>query len=223
VSIRVSLDSRLNFGGIHKITSNVRREVKKILPNARVTTQTDPLGHVQEGTRMLVKEIADRLPGSKGVHNVHVQKIDGKLCVDLHLEVSGKMTLKQAHKISDQIETNLTATNPNISEITIHMESTSDGVSRELNQRDTELESYIEHAAKRYKEIKSVGGVKIRRVAAGRHIVLRCYFDPNVSMREVYEITINLEKAIKSDYPDIERIDIHEEPAPSAAERLVHS
>lgn len=214
MSMHVSLDSKLNFREIRKITSNIGREVKKILPNARVTAQTDPLGYVQEDTRTLVKEIADRLPGSKGVHNVHVQKIDGKLCVDLHLEVSEEMTVKQAHEISRQIETKLKAANSNISEITVHVESGPDHISREMKEDDTELKWFIEHVAKRFDEIKGVHGIKTRRVANGRHVVLRCHFDPELSMKEAYKITTNLQNAIKSAYPGIARIDIQEEPEP---------
>ena len=72
----------------------------------------------------------------------------------------------------------------------------------------------IEHVAKRFDEIKRVHGIKTRRVAMGRHVVLRCQFDPEMSMKEAYKITTNLQNAIKSAYPDIERIDIQEEPEP---------
>jgi len=223
VSLHVSLDSRLNFEEVHKIASKVEREVTKVLPNARVTVQTNPLGHAREDIRTLAKEIADRLPGSMGVHNVHIQKIDGKPCVDLHVEVSADMDMKQAHEISDKIERGLRAANPSISEITIHMESASDRMSKELNEGDTELVWYIKHVAKHYNEIRNVSGIKIRRVASGRHVVFRCRFDPNMRMKEAYEITTGLQNAIKSAYPDIERIDIQEEAAPTASEHITHS
>jgi len=214
VSVHVSLDGRLSFQDVHRVASNVEGEVRRVLPKAKVTVRTEPLGHAREDVRTFVKKVADWFPGSRGVHNIHVQKIDGKLCVDAHLEVSANMTVRQAHEISDQIEKKLRAANPNISEITIHAESASgDRISRELNEDDTELKWYIERAAKRYNEIRRVHGIKIRRAAAGRHLVFRCQFEPNVRMKRAYGITIDLEKTIKAAYPDIARIDIHEEPA----------
>jgi divalent metal cation (Fe/Co/Zn/Cd) transporter len=212
VDMHVLLDSNLRFEEVHRIASDVERGVKSVVPNARVTVHTEPLGYGREGVRTLVKEIAEGVPGSRGVHNVHIQKIGGKLCVDLHLEVSAHMTVKQAHEVSDRIERELRA-RLDISEITIHMESALDRISRELNRGGTELKWYIEHAAKRFPEIKAVHGIKIRKIGERSHVVIRCHFDPNISMKQAHEISSNLEKAIKSAYPNIDRIDVHEEPA----------
>jgi divalent metal cation (Fe/Co/Zn/Cd) transporter len=214
VNMHVLLDGWLSFDEVHRIASDVEREVEKVLPNARVTIQAQPVRHVREDIRVLAKRIGDWLPGSKGVHNVHVQKVDGKLCVDLHLEVSEEMTVKQAHEVSRQIETKLKAANSNISEITVHSESGPDRISKELREDDTELRWFIKHVAKRFDEIKRIHGIRIRRVAEGRHVVVHCRFDPEMSMKEAYRITTNLQNAIKSAYPGIERIDIQEEPEP---------
>lgn len=213
VDMHVSLDSNLRFEDVHKIASNVEREVKSVVPNARVTVHTEPLGYGRGELRTLVKEVAEGVPGSRGVHNIHIQKINGKLCVDLHLEVSANMTVKQAHEVSDQIEKRLRAAKLDISEITIHMESALDRISRELNRGGTELKWYIEHAAKRFPEIKTVHGIKIRKIGESLHVVIRCHFDPNISVKQAHETSSNLEKAIKSAYPNIDRIDVHEEPA----------
>ena len=212
VNMHLLLDNRLSFEEVHRIASDAEREVKKVLSNARVTVQTEPVRHTREDIRTLAKKIGDWLPGSRGVHNVHVQRIDGKLCVDLHLEVSAHMTVKQAHEISDQIERKLRAANSNISEITIHMESAPDPSSRERDEDNKELKWFIQHVAKRFDEIKRVHGIRTRRVGMTRHVVFRCRFDPEMSMRKAYEITTNLQNAIKRAYPGIERIDIQEEP-----------
>jgi len=213
VDMHVSLDSNLRFEDVHKIASNIEREVKSVVPNARVTVHTEPLGYGRGELRTLVKEVAEGVPSSRGVHNIHIQKINGKLCVDLHLEVSANMTVKQAHEVSDQIEKRLRAAKLDISEITIHMESALDRISRELNRGGTELKWYVEHAAKRFPEIKTVHGIKIRKIGESLHVVIRCHFDPNISVKQAHETSSNLEKAIKSAYPNIDRIDVHEEPA----------
>lgn len=214
VNMHVLLGNWLSFSEVHRITSDMERELKKVLPNARTTIQAQPVGHLREDIRTLAKSIGDWLPGSKGVHNIHVQKVNGKLCVDLHLEVSKYVTVKQAHEIAYQIETKLKAANPNILEITIHTESAPDRISKELREDDRELRWFIEHVARRFHEIKRVHGIRIRRVATGRHVVAHCHFDPEMSMKEAYKITTNLQNAIKSAYPGIERIDIQEEPDP---------
>jgi divalent metal cation (Fe/Co/Zn/Cd) transporter len=123
------------------------------------------------------------------------------------------MTVKQAHDVADQVERSIRKANPDISEVTVHIESASDRVSRELAGVETELESYIQHIAERFPEIKDVCDIKIRRFGNTTHLVLQCHFDPNLSIERAHEISSKLEKEIRTAYPNITRIDIHEEPA----------
>lgn len=212
VDMHVSLDRNLRFEDVHKISSYVEREVKRVLPNARVTVHTEPYGSTREDFRKLIKEIAEGVPGSRGVHNVHIQEIDGRLCIDLHLEVSAGMTVKQAHEISDQVEKRLRGAKLNISEITIHMESASDLISRELAGAETEGKLYIEDLVKRFPEVRTIHGIRIRKTDDHLHVVLRCHFDPSISIQQAHEVSSRFEKAIRDAYPNIDRIDIHEEP-----------
>jgi len=213
VEMHVLLDSNLRFEDTHKIASKIEREVKNVVPNARVTIHTEPVGGGRESVWRQIKEASEEVPGSRGVHNIHVQEIDGKLYVDLHLEVSANMTVKQAHDVSEQVESKLRAANPNIAEVTVHMETASERIYRELTGVETDLESYIEHVAERFPEIKRVHGIEVRKVGDSLHVVLRCYFDPNINMKKAHEISNSLEREIRSAYPQIARIDVHEEPA----------
>jgi divalent metal cation (Fe/Co/Zn/Cd) transporter len=182
-------------------------------PNARVTIHTAPIGSVQDSIWKLVKETAEAVPGSRGVHNIHIQRIDGKLYVDLHLEVSANMTVKQAHDVSDHVEDKIKAANPKISDVTVHMESASDRISRELAGVETELESYITHLVLESPEIKEVSQIRIRKFGGKMHLVLKCRFDPNLSIKKAHEATSKIENGIRGAFPNITRIDIHEEPA----------
>jgi divalent metal cation (Fe/Co/Zn/Cd) transporter len=213
VDILVLLDSNLRWKDPHKVSLDVERAVINEFPNARVTVHTEPAGNGQKSVWKLVKDIAEGTSGSRGVHNIHVQRIGDKLCVDLHLEVSANMTVKQAHEISEQVERKIKTANSDVSEITVHIESASDRISRELAGVETELGSYVEHLAEQLPEIKDVCGVKIRRFGNIMHLVLKCRFDPNLSIEMAHEVSSKLEKAIRSAYPNITRIDIHEEPA----------
>lgn len=213
VSMRLLLNDALKLEDAHRIALDVEKEVKGIIPNARVAIDTGPSGSGKENVWKLVKDIAEGVPGSRGVHNIHVQKIDGELCVDLHLEVSANMTVKQAHRVADEVEKRIKAANSRISEITVHIESASDQISRELAGIERELESYIEHVAEGFPEIKDVCGIEVRRFGDALHIVLRCRFDPELKIRKAHEIANQLESAIRRTYPNVVRIDIHEEPA----------
>ena len=93
------------------------------------------------------------------------------------------------------------------------MESASDLMARELEGRGSELKWYIEHAAKRFPEIKAVHGVKIRRSGNNLYALLRCRFDPNMSIKAAHEISHKLEKIVKTAYPCVDEFEVREEPA----------
>jgi divalent metal cation (Fe/Co/Zn/Cd) transporter len=211
VEMHVSLDSSLGFEDTHKIALDIEREVKSVVPNARVTINTEPPENGIEIWK-LVKDTAEELPGSRGVHNIHIQKINGKLDVDFHLEVSANMTVKQAHQVASQVEKRIKAANSSISEVIVHIESASDRISKELAGIETELESYVEHVAKGFPEIKNVCSIKVRKFGASLHLVLQCRFDSKLRIKKAHEVSSQLESMIRKAYPDVTRIDIHEEP-----------
>ncbi len=213
VNMLLLVDANLAWKDAHRIALGAERAVTGMIPEARVFVNTEPTGIGAEGVWKLVRDVANSVPGSRGVHNVHIQRIGGKLYVDMHLEVSSNLTVKQAHDIADQVETSIKASNPKISEVTVHIESASERVSREMAGVQSGIESFFEHVAESYPEIKEVGSVEIRRVGRTVHLVLRCRFDPNLSIEKAHEISSRLEKEIRETYPDVTRIDIHEEPA----------
>jgi divalent metal cation (Fe/Co/Zn/Cd) transporter len=212
VNVLLLLGNNLSWEEAHETALKVEREVIEEYPRARVTVNTEPIGDGSGSIWRQVKEIAESEPGSRGVHNIHIQRIDGKLAVDMHLEVSANMTVMQAHQVADNVENKVKAVGPNISDVTIHVESASERVSRELAGFETELESYVAHVAERFPEIKDVCNIKVRRVADTTHLVLECHFDPNLSIEKAHEITSKIEREIRGAYPAITRIDIHEEP-----------
>ena len=212
VNLLVQVDENLRLEEAHKVAADVERQIVKAYPNARVAISTESISD-SEKTWRAIKDIADGLPGSRGVHNIHIQKIGEKLDVDLHLEVSANMTVKQAHDVADQLEKKIKKADRNISEATIHIETASERVSRELAGVETEMESRIEHIAKDFPEIKDVSGIEIRKFGRDVHLVLRCRFDPNLGIERAHEVTNKIEKRLRSSYPNVTRIDIHEEPA----------
>lgn len=210
--MHVLVDSNLEFEP-HQIALNIEKEVKSTIPNARVSIDTETSGNHKDDVWKLVKDIADGTPGSRGVHNIHVQSIEGKLCIDLHLEVSANMTVKQAHSVADHVENKIKAANPSISEVTVHIESASDRISRELAGIETELELYVQDVARRFPEIREVHEIRVRRFGDAVHLVLHCTFNPELSIKKAHELSNQVESAIKKVYPNVIRIDIHEEPA----------
>jgi divalent metal cation (Fe/Co/Zn/Cd) transporter len=77
---------------------------------------------------------------------------------------------------------------------------------------DTELKSYIVHAARRFPAIKGVCGVKLRKIGNGLRVNLRCEFDPKLNAKGASEFSHKLEETTEKAYPDLARIVLVKEP-----------
>ena len=58
----------------------------------------------------------------KGVHRLRTRKLANCIYIDLHLEVSGTMSVIEGHDISEEVKTILIATNPKIIDVMVHLE-----------------------------------------------------------------------------------------------------
>lgn len=212
VNVHVFLDSNISTEDAHRIAFDIEKEVRTQYPSARISVDTEPAKSERESIWKAVKDAAEGTPGSRGAHNIHIQTVDGKLYVDLHLEVSANMTVKQAHDVADEVEKKVRTLNADVSGVTVHIESASERISKELAGTETELVSYIEHVSKRFPEIKSISNIRIRRFGNIIHVVCNCQFDSKLTIKNAHEIANKLESNIKKAYPNIARIDIHEEP-----------
>jgi len=215
VHVHVLLKGDHGYDGIHKISATIDHEVRKVVPNARVSIRSGPGEAGGEAERIweLVKRIAEDEPGSRGAHNIHIQSLGGKLGVDFHLEVAAGMSVWQAHEVVTRIERKLRAADPKISEVVTHEETVSDLTSNERSGHGTELRWYIEHVATRFPEIKLASPPIIRQLGNHQlHVIIRAAFNPDLSMEKASQIASRLDTAIKQGFPAIVRVDITKEP-----------
>ncbi len=58
----------------------------------------------------------------KGVHKLRTRKLANCIYIDLHLEVSGTMSVIEGHDISEEVKTILIAQDPKIIDVMVHLE-----------------------------------------------------------------------------------------------------
>ena len=66
-------------------------------------------------------DIAKRVEGVMGVHDLRTRQSGGTIFIQLHLELDDNLTLIQAHNIGDRVEANLLAAEPN-ADILVHLD-----------------------------------------------------------------------------------------------------
>jgi cation diffusion facilitator family transporter len=83
-------------------------ELADIAPDPDITTR--------------VREIAARVPGVLGLDKCFVRKMGFSFYVDLHIIVSGELSVREGHRIAHLVEDSVLHELPQISEVLVHVE-----------------------------------------------------------------------------------------------------
>lgn len=74
-----------------------------------------------EELRHQIVEIAESVPGVQRVHHVVTDYVGPRLMVDVHINIDGNMTVRNAHEICDQVTAKLEA-HPEVDRAYVHIE-----------------------------------------------------------------------------------------------------
>ena len=69
-----------------------------------------------------IEEILSNIPGVGSYHKLRVRQAGSKLIVDVHIQVSPKMSVEEGHYIAHEVKAGLLKKNADIKEVTVHVE-----------------------------------------------------------------------------------------------------
>jgi len=212
VDMTVAVDRNLSFERTHELAEAVESQVRAIAPGADVVVHTDPRENERENVAERARAVA--ADNQAAIHNITVQESDGKLYVDLHLEVDDHLSLRQAHDISRHIEEDLRQDNPRIAHVNTHIESRGTGIG---NGQDVTAEEPA--MVRRIRELTNdIAGpaachdIHVRRQGDRYVASLHCTFDDNLPIVQVHETSSRIEAAVQGALPTLDRVLVHAEP-----------
>lgn len=212
VRVLIFLDGSLGYERAHSVSSMVDHRVRTVVPNARVWIRSEPYalgGGKGQVVWELVRKVADHEPGSRGAHNIHVEDAGENLGVDFHFVVSAGLTPRQGREVASRVEKKLKESDPRISEVVVHVETTADSVRSEWWGHGSELRWYVEHVVERFPEVRMAGPPLIRRVGEGQlSVKLRVYPAPGSAKERVEQATPRLRAAIKEGFEGISAVEV---------------
>jgi divalent metal cation (Fe/Co/Zn/Cd) transporter len=175
-----------------------------------------PIASLAESIHDRIRAVAAR--SNLAIHDVSVQEYHHQLHVEQHLEVDEKMSLRAAHAIVTQLESDIRREIPEISTILTHIDSDPATIERpDSLERDRQLEVRLRRAAQAFPEILDIHEVFVTRAhnnGADRiQVSCHCTLPDDLPMSQVHEIITALENAFKLDAPEVSRLLIHPEPA----------
>jgi divalent metal cation (Fe/Co/Zn/Cd) transporter len=216
VDLTLSLPRNLTFQRSEQITFAATEAVQRRLPGADVVIHTVPTAALGESVFDRIRAVAAR--SNLAIHDVSVQHVEGALHVEQHLEVPETMSLREAHEIATQLETEMRKEIPGIATLLTHIESEpatiADKAQMEASQN---LENQLRETASHFPEIVDVHEITVTRGHGGAansvQVNCHCTLPDDLPMEAVHEIITNFESEFRLDHPQVSRVLIHPEPA----------
>ena len=189
--------------------------MSEIVP-ADVVVHAEPRAPKGEPFFDSIRAVAQRR--GLAIHDLSAQQNDGRLFVELHLEIDPHLSLKEAHQQATELEEQIRKLRQEPTEVNIHIEplgtaiSLPDAGGGDLRELARAIEAFLNQLPAEYHELLNSHNVLVRQVE--HHILASCHcvMRGELPVTEVHDVTAALEDRVKEKFPQIYRVTIHPEP-----------
>jgi cation diffusion facilitator family transporter len=199
--------------GVAAIKDRAAAALARRWPRLKLTIAANPMALDDETVLERVLMIAARR--RVFVHHVTIQRVAERITVSLDLEVDGRMTLGIAHDVASQLEAAIEAELDGGIEVDTHIEPLE---TREMPGQDADpsLTAAVEDCLKRHAQglrlLRGIHHVRLRVAGPGIYGVFHCRADKQAAIDAVHAEVDALERAARTEFPEISRIIGHAEP-----------
>lgn len=211
VDVTISVPRTATLEQAHSASDAVEKRIEKIVP-ADVVVHVEPRAPTNEHLFETVRAIAQRRGLS--VHELTAHHLDGRLFVELHLEVDEKSSLREAHHRATELEEDIhQATDPRAF-VNIHIEPLGARVpgAEEMKGLSRSVQEFLNSLQPEFPELVNCHEVHVRTVEHKILVSCHCAMDGNLPITQVHDVTAALEARVKERFPQIFRVTIHPEP-----------
>ena len=215
VDATVSVPRTASLEQVHAWSDAIEQRVGEIVPSD-VVVHAEPRAPKGEPFFDSIRAVAQRR--GLAIHDLSAQQNDGRLFVELHLEVDPHLSLKDAHRHASELEEEIRGLRPEPTEVNIHIEplgtaiSSPDAGAADLRDLAKNIEDFLNQLPTEYHELVNSHNVLARQVE--HHILASCHctMRSDLPITEVHDVTAALEDRVKEKFPQIYRVTIHPEP-----------
>jgi cation diffusion facilitator family transporter len=208
VDATVQVPNAMNLEEAHGLASKIEGDLKQALGNVDATIHVEP-SDAQTKIDQVIQKLSS-VDGVKEVHEISTIYIGGKLYITLHAYVDPKLSVEEAHKIAEKIESNIKTGIKPLENVTVHVEPF--GVALPETQIDeARLQKVVADAVKNVD-----GSLQLKRIvtyaAEGKRFInLDCCFTKQVQITEAHRLASFVEKETKEHFANA-IVTVHIEP-----------
>jgi cation diffusion facilitator family transporter len=211
VDVTISVPRTASLEQAHSASDAVERRIAQIVP-ADVVVHVEPRAPINEPLFDTIRAIAQRR--GLAVHELSAHQFDGRLFIELHLEVDEASSLRDAHRQASLLEDEIRrATQPG-ARVNIHIEPAGAKIAgaEELKDLSRSVQNFLNSLQSEYHELVNCHDVHVRSVDHKILVSCHCAMDGSLPITEVHDVTAALEDRVKERFAQIFRVTIHPEP-----------
>ena len=216
VDATVSVARSASLEQVHALTDAIEKRIGEIVPSD-VMVHVEPRAPVGEHLFEAIRALAQRM--GLAIHDVHASQQDGRLFIELHVEVDENLSLREAHRQASELEDQIRELRDGAIDVNIHIEpqghhiATPDSDLEEMKQLAKAIEDFLNRLPSQFDELVNCHDVRVRQVE--HHILVSCHctMKSELPITQVHDVTAALEDRVKEKFQQIYRVTIHPEPA----------
>ncbi|MGH9715433.1 MAG: cation-efflux pump [Candidatus Acidiferrales bacterium] len=211
VDVTISVPRTASLEEAHAASDAVERNIERIIP-ADVVVHAEPRARRGEHLFDTIRAIAQR--HGMPVHELSAYQYEGRLFVELHLEVDESASLREAHRRATELEEEIQrATQPGTL-VNIHIEPLGKQIAgaEEMKDLSRAVQDFLNSLPSEFSELADCHDVHVRSVEHRILVSCHCAMPGNLPITVVHDLTAALEVRVKEHFPQIYRLTIHPEP-----------
>jgi cation diffusion facilitator family transporter len=211
VDVTISVPRTSSLEQAHTASEIVERRVAQIIP-ADVVVHVEPRARAGEHPFETIRAIAQRR--GLAIHELSAHHYEGRLFIEMHLEVDEKSSLQEAHRLATEMEEDILRETDREAQVNIHIEPLGANISSALKMKELEssVEDYLNSLRTEFPRLIDCHEVQARSVQHKVLVSCHCSMDGSLPITEVHDLTAVLEDRVKGSFPEISRLTIHPEP-----------
>jgi cation diffusion facilitator family transporter len=212
VDVTVSVPRTISLEEADATSDRVERRIAEIVPSD-VVVHTEPRARSGENFLETVRATAQRR--GLAVHELSAHQVDGRLFIELHLEVDEHSSLRDAHRLATELEQDLLRETGGNASINIHIEPLGARIAggEEMKELAVRVRDFINTLPAEFHELADCHEVHVRSVEHKILVSCHCSMNGNLPITQVHDVTAAVEDRVKERFPQIYRITIHPEPS----------
>lgn len=215
VDATVSVARTASIEQVHALTDAIEKRIGEIVPSD-VMVHAEPRAPQGEHLFEAIRAAAQRL--GLAIHDLHALQQDGRLFVELHLEVDENLSLREAHRQASDLEDKIRELRDGPIDVNIHIEplgrhiATPDTGIGEMKQLSADIEEFVNHLRLEFDELVNCHEVQVRQVEHHLLVSCHCTMKSALPITQVHDVTAALEDRVKEKFQQVSRVTIHPEP-----------